>query len=109
MTLDIAYAHDELHRGLDALPGDYQVMIKVSIPEKADLYLDLIRYSRVQRVVVLSGGYPCDTACQRLAKNHGMIVSFSCALLQDLRYTMTDAEFDAVPTKFIEQIFRAST
>ncbi|WP_254511783.1 beta/alpha barrel domain-containing protein [Komagataeibacter oboediens] len=49
--------HDELHRGLDALPGDHQVMIKVSIPEKVDLYLDLIRHPGVQRVVALSGGF----------------------------------------------------
>ncbi|QHC35579.1 fructose bisphosphate aldolase [Komagataeibacter xylinus] len=104
-----ALLHDELHRGLDALPGDYQVMIKVSIPEKADLYLDLIKHPRVQRVVALSGGYPRDEACQRLAANHGMIASFSRALLQDLRYTMTDAEFDAALAKAIEQIFKAST
>ncbi|AQU88629.1 fructose bisphosphate aldolase [Komagataeibacter nataicola] len=104
-----ALLHDELHRGLDALPGDYQVMIKVSIPEKADLYLDLIKHPRVQRVVALSGGYPRDEACQRLAANHGMIASFSRALLEDLRYTMTDAEFDAALAKAIEQIFKAST
>ncbi|MGS0646606.1 fructose bisphosphate aldolase [Komagataeibacter melomenusus] len=101
--------HDELHRGLDALPGDYQVMIKVSIPEKADLYLDLIRHPRVQRVVALSGGYPRDEACQLLAKNHGMIASFSRALLEDLRYGMTDAQFDAALAKSIDQIFKAST
>ncbi|GCE82388.1 fructose bisphosphate aldolase [Komagataeibacter diospyri] len=104
-----ALLHDELHRGLDALPGDYQVMIKVSIPEKADLYLDLIKHPRVQRVVALSGGYPRDEACQRLAANHGMIASFSRALLEDLRYTMTDAEFDAALAKSIDQIFKAST
>ncbi|MBV1824998.1 fructose bisphosphate aldolase [Komagataeibacter oboediens] len=104
-----ALLHDELHRGLDALPGDYQVMIKVSIPEKADLYLDLIRHPRVQRVVALSGGYPRDEACERLAKNHGMIASFSRALLEDLRYTMTDAEFDAALAKSIDQIYAAST
>ncbi|RBM05960.1 fructose bisphosphate aldolase [Novacetimonas cocois] len=101
--------HDELHRGLDALPGDYQVMIKVSIPEKADLYLDLIKHPRVQRVVALSGGYPRDEACQRLSANHGMIASFSRALLEDLRYTMTDAEFDAALAKSIDQIYAAST
>ncbi|MBV1829870.1 fructose bisphosphate aldolase [Komagataeibacter sp. AV436] len=101
--------HDELHRGLDALPGDYQVMIKVSIPEKADLYLDLIKHPRVQRVVALSGGYPRDEACQLLAKNHGMIASFSRALLEDLRYGMTDAQFDAALAKSIDQIFKAST
>ncbi|WP_308721505.1 fructose bisphosphate aldolase [Komagataeibacter xylinus] len=104
-----ALLHDELHRGLDALPGDYQVMIKVSIPEKADLYLDLIKHPRVQRVVALSGGYPRDEACQRLAANHGMIASFSRALLEDLRYTMTDADFDAALAKSIDQIFKAST
>ncbi|GBQ79065.1 fructose-1,6-bisphosphate aldolase [Komagataeibacter intermedius NRIC 0521] len=104
-----ALLHDELHRGLDALPGDRQVMIKVSIPEKADLYLDLIKHPRVQRVVALSGGYPRDEACERLAKNHGMIASFSRALLEDLRYTMTDAEFDAALAKSIDQIYAAST
>ena len=104
-----ALLHDELHRGLDALPGDYQVMIKVSIPEKADLYLDLIKHPRVQRVVALSGGYPRDEACQLLAANHGMIASFSRALLEDLRYTMTDADFDAALAKSIDQIFKAST
>ncbi len=85
------------------------VMIKVSIPEKADLYLDLIKHPRVQRVVALSGGYPRDEACERLAKNHGMIASFSRALLEDLRYTMTDAEFDAALAKSIDQIYAAST
>ncbi|MCE2574159.1 fructose bisphosphate aldolase [Komagataeibacter sp. FNDCR2] len=104
-----ALLHDELRRGLDALPGDYQVMIKVSIPEKADLYLDLIKHPRVQRVVALSGGYPRDEACQRLSANHGMIASFSRALLEDLRYTMTDVEFDAALAKSIDQIFKAST
>ena len=104
-----ALLHDELRRGLDALPGDYQVMLKVSIPEKADLYLDLVKHPRVQRVVALSGGYPRDEACQRLSANHGMIASFSRALLEDLRYTMSDAEFDAALAKSIDQIFKAST
>ena len=101
--------HDELHRGLDALPGDYQVMIKVSIPEKPDLYLDLVKHPRVQRVVALSGGYSRDEACQRLAENHGMIASFSRALLEELRYTMTDAQFDAALSTAIDQIYTAST
>ncbi|POF63088.1 fructose bisphosphate aldolase [Novacetimonas maltaceti] len=101
--------HDELHRGLDALPGDYQVMIKVSIPEKPDLYLDLVKHPRVQRVVALSGGYSRDEACERLAQNHGMIASFSRALLEELRCTMTDEQFDAALATAIDQIYKAST
>ncbi|MHC0613748.1 hypothetical protein [Komagataeibacter oboediens] len=74
-----ALLHDELHRGLDALPGDHQVMIKILIPEKADLfYLDLIRHPGVQRVVALSGGF--TRAMKRAGiwrRTHGMIASFS--------------------------------
>lgn len=104
-----ALLHDELKRGLEGLPGDYQVMLKVTIPEKSDLYLDLVQHPRVQRVVALSGGYPRDEACRRLSANHGMIASFSRALVEDLRYSMTDVEFDAALEKSIDQIYKAST
>ncbi|MBB2203440.1 fructose bisphosphate aldolase [Gluconacetobacter takamatsuzukensis] len=104
-----AILRDELARGLDALPGDYQVMLKLTIPETPDLYLDLVRHPRVQRVVALSGGYTLDDACTRLAANHGMIASFSRALLGELKVSMTDAEFDATLAKAVEKIYRAST
>ncbi|MBB2169335.1 fructose bisphosphate aldolase [Gluconacetobacter aggeris] len=104
-----AILRDELARGLDALPGDYQVMLKLTIPETPDLYLDLVRHPRVQRVVALSGGYTLDDACARLAANHGMIASFSRALVGELKASMTDAEFDATLAAAIDKIYRAST
>ena len=74
-----------------------------------DLYGPLIKHSRVARVVALSGGYRRDDACRRLAANHGMIASFSRALIDDLRHSMSDAEFDAALATAIDEIFRAST
>ncbi len=98
----------EIAGALDALTGDKQVMLKLSIPAKADLYAPLIGHHRVARVVALSGGFSCDEACERLSHNHGMIASFSRALLEDLRHGQSDAEFDAVLGKAIDQIYHAS-
>jgi fructose-bisphosphate aldolase class I len=100
---------DELLKGLDALPADRQVMIKLTIPEVPDLYKPLIDHARVTRIVALSGGYPLADACKRLSANHGMIASFSRALLDDLRISMSDAELDAALAKVIDTIFEAST
>ena len=99
----------ELTKKVDALPPDHQVMLKLTIPDVPDLYVPLIEHARVQRVVALSGGYTRADACARLAKNHGMIASFSRALIGDLRYSMSDAEFDAVLAQVIDEIFKAST
>jgi fructose-bisphosphate aldolase class I len=84
-------------------------MLKLSIPVKPDLYATLVDHPRVVRVVALSGGYSRDEACAELAKNHGMIASFSRALLDDLRHQMTETEFDAALSVAIDQIYRAST
>jgi fructose-bisphosphate aldolase class I len=84
-------------------------MLKVTLPEVPDLYAPLIKHDRVQRVVALSGGYPRDEACKRLASNHGMIASFSRALVDGLTYSMSDAEFDAALTAAIDEIYTAST
>jgi len=84
-------------------------MLKLTVPEVPDLYLPLIEHDRVVRVVALSGGYTRDVACQRLAANHRMIASFSRALIDDLRHSMSDAEFNAALAKSIEEIYRAST
>ena len=100
---------DELLAGLDAMPGDYPVMIKLTIPDVADLYAPVIAHKRVLRVVALSGGYSIDDACARLAHNHGMIASFSRALLDDLKKGMSDAEFDTVLGAVIDKIYHAST
>jgi len=99
---------DELTKGLDALTGDKQVMLKLSIPAKADTYAALAGHYRVARVVALSGGFSCDEACAHLSHNHGMIASFSRALLEDLRHGQSDAEFDATLAKAIDQIYTAS-
>jgi fructose-bisphosphate aldolase, class I len=99
----------ELLKGLDALPADRQVMIKLTIPDVTDLYMPLIEHDRVERIVALSGGYKRDDACRRLAKNHGMIASFSRALVEDLKYSMTDDEFNAALAKAIDEIYTAST
>lgn len=100
---------DELVKALDALPGDDKVMLKLSIPAKAGLYDALVDHPRVLRVVALSGGFARPEACVELAKNRGMIASFSRALLNDLRVQMTDAEFDASLGEAIGDIYTAST
>ena len=98
----------ELTKGLDGLPAGRQVMFKLTIPETPDFYAPLINDKRVARVVALSGGYTRAEACKRLAANHGMIASFSRALAQDLRRSMSDAEFNAALASAIDEIYRAS-
>ncbi|HJU20294.1 MAG TPA: fructose bisphosphate aldolase [Stellaceae bacterium] len=99
----------ELTRKLDALPDGRQVMLKVTIPDVPDLYSALIKHKRVARVVALSGGYTRADACKRLSANHGMIASFSRALTEDLRHSMSDSEFNETLAKSIDEIYRAST
>src|SRR5208282_2236876 len=100
---------DELTKGLDALPAGRKVMFKLTLPEVPDFYMPLINDKRVARVVALSGGYTRAEACKRLAADHGMIASFSRALAQDLRRSMSDAEFDKALADSIDEIYRAST
>jgi fructose-bisphosphate aldolase class I len=99
----------ELIKGLDALPADKQVMLKLTLPEVPDFYSTLVNHKRVARVVALSGGYTRADACQRLARNHGMIASFSRALTEGLNRSMSDAEFDAALASSIDEIYQAST
>jgi fructose-bisphosphate aldolase, class I len=99
----------ELKRKLDAVPDGSRVMLKLTIPDVPDLYLPLINHKRVARIVALSGGYTRADACQRLSANHGMIASFSRALAEGLKHSMSDAEFDATLAKSIDEIYRAST
>ena len=99
----------ELTRKLDSLPDGRRVMLKLTIPDVPDLYLTLTKHERVARVVALSGGYTRADACNRLAANHGMIASFSRALAEDLRHSMSDSEFDAALARSIDEIYRAST
>ena len=98
----------ELIKALDAQGEGREVMLKLTIPVKPDLYAPLVAHPRVARVVALSGGFSRDEACVELGKNHGMIASFSRALLSDLRADMSDGEFDATLGKAIDQICGAS-
>jgi len=99
---------DELLKGLDALPESSRVMIKLTIPDEADFYRPLIEHPRVVRVVALSGGYSRTDACKRLAENHGMIASFSRALINELKKSMSDSEFDKTLAESIDEIYEAS-
>lgn len=100
---------DELLKGLDGLIGEQKVMIKLAIPEAPDLYKPLTDHPGVVRIVALSGGYELADACQRLSRNHGIIASFSRALVDGLKLRMSDAEFNAMLAKAVDGIYEAST
>jgi fructose-bisphosphate aldolase class I len=93
---------------LDEQPADQPVMLKLTIPDVDDFYLDLVQHPKVLRVVALSGGYPRDDANARLARNHGMIASFSRALTEGLSAQQSAEEFDAALDTAIAGIFAAS-
>ena len=98
----------EITRKLEDLPDDQQVMLKLSIPAEAGLFEPLTRHPKVLRVVALSGGFSRADACRDLAKNPGMIASFSRALLSDLRHGQSDEEFDRTLGSAIDDIYAAS-
>lgn len=100
---------DEMGKQLSVMAGDAKVMLKLSLPVVPGHYDALVDHPRVLRVVALSGGYERPEACAELAKNRGVIASFSRALLQDLRHQMTDAEFDASLAEAIDAIYNASS
>jgi fructose-bisphosphate aldolase, class I len=93
---------------LDALPADRQVMLKLSLPTVDNFYAPLVDHPRVLKVVALSGGHSRDAANAILARNRGMIASFSRALTEGLSAQQTDAEFDAVLGQAIDSIHAAS-
>ena len=93
---------------LAKLPADAKIMFKVTIPTVDNLYEGIMKDPHVVRVVALSGGYTQDDANEKLARNHGLIASFSRALAQELRVSQSDAEFDAVLKKAVDSIYRAS-
>jgi fructose-bisphosphate aldolase class I len=100
---------DEILKALDAFPADKQVMLKLSLPVVPGTFDALVDHPKVLRVVALSGGFARPEACVELAKNKGIIASFSRALLSDLRFGMTDAEFDASLGSAIDEIYTGST
>ncbi len=99
---------DEIAKQLDLLPAGEAVVLKLTIPTVADQYAPLIAHKSVVRVVALSGGYSRADACEKLSHNHGMIASFSRALTENLRVTMSDAEFQASLAETINEIYAAS-
>jgi len=99
---------EEILRNLDGIPDGQRVMLKLSIPAEANLFAPLIDHPRVLRVVALSGGFSREDACRALAKNPGMIASFSRALLSDLRAQQSDEEFDRTLGTAIDEIYAAS-
>ena len=99
---------DEILKHLDAMPDDKQVMLKLSIPTKANQYKPLVDHPRVMRVVALSGGYSRDEANAKLAQNTGMIASFSRALTEGLSAQQDDDAFNTTLATAIDAIYEAS-
>ena len=93
---------------LDRL-GDPGVLFKLTIPTEEDLYLDLVEHRNVVRVAALSGGYTHDEACEGLSRQHGMVASFSRALVEGLSVDQTDDEFDRILDRSVANIFAASS
>ena len=99
---------NEIREHIAKLPKDVLIMLKLSIPTQADLYKEFIGHPQVVRVVALSGGYSREEANALLAKNHGMIASFSRALSEDLRAQQSQEEFDKTLAAAIKSIYDAS-
>jgi fructose-bisphosphate aldolase class I len=93
---------------LNELPAGQVVMLKLTLPEQDDFYADFVKHPKVLRVVALSGGYSREEANNRLSKQHGVVASFSRALVEGLTAQQSDAEFNAVLDKSIQSIFDAS-
>jgi len=97
-----------LEEYLDALPANQWVMLKLTLPEQDDFYAEFTNHPKVLKVVALSGGYSRAEANERLSRNHGVIASFSRALVEGLSVRQTDAEFDAELDSTIQGIYEAS-
>lgn len=98
----------EIFKQLELLDKDTKLMFKLSIPSEDDFYAELMEYPHVVRVVALSGGYSREEANELLAKNHGLIASFSRALAEGLSAKQSDEEFNKVLANSIESIYKAS-
>ena len=93
---------------LDHLRTGESVMLKLTLPEQDDFYAECVQHPNVVRVVALSGGYGREEANDRLRRNHGIVASFSRALVEGLMAQQSDAEFNAMLDKYIQSIFDAS-
>ena len=94
---------------LKKLPADRLVMLKLTLPEEDDLYLDFVRHPKVLKVVALSGGYSREEGNKRLRRNHGVVASFSRALVEGLSAQQSEAEYNAALDAAIQSIFEASS
>jgi len=93
---------------LKKLPADQLVMLKLTLPEQDDLYLDFVRHPKVLKVVALSGGYSREEGNRRLRRNHGVVASFSRALVEGLTAQQSETEYNALLDAAIQSIFDAS-
>jgi fructose-bisphosphate aldolase, class I len=97
-----------LLKSLSNLPADQPVMLKLTLPEQADFYSELVKHPKVLKVVALSGGYSRQEGNDRLRRNHGVVASFSRALVEGLSAQQSDAEFDAMLDTAVQSIYEAS-
>jgi fructose-bisphosphate aldolase, class I len=97
-----------LLESVNKLPANQVVMLKLTLPDQADLYAELVKHPKVLKVVALSGGYSRQEGNDRLRKNHGVVASFSRALVEGLSAQQSDAEFDAMLDTAIQSIYEAS-
>jgi fructose-bisphosphate aldolase, class I len=97
-----------IHEKLDTLPAGQLVMLKLTLPERADFYAEFIKHPKVLKVVALSGGYSLVEGNDRLRRNHGVVASFSRALVGGLSARQSDAEFNALLDSTIQSIYEAS-
>ncbi|HEY5743137.1 MAG TPA: hypothetical protein VIS99_11405 [Terrimicrobiaceae bacterium] len=93
---------------LNKLPADQLVMLKITLPEQADFYAELVKHPKVLKVVALSGGYSRQGGNDRLRKNHGVVASFSRALVEGLFAQQSDTQFDAMLDTVIQSIYESS-
>ena len=93
---------------LGQIPADQSLMLKLTLPEEGGFFQELVEHPRVLKVVALSGGYTRDEANTRLARNHGVVASFSRALTEDLRIDQPDSEFDTALDASVQSIYQAS-
>jgi fructose-bisphosphate aldolase, class I len=93
---------------LNKLPADQLVMLKITLPEQADFYAELVKHPKVLKVVALSGGYSRQEGNDRLGRNHGVVASFSRALVEGLSAHQSDAQFDAILDAAIQSIYESS-
>ena len=97
-----------LIENLNKLPANQSVMLKLTLPAKDDFYQELVKHPKVLKVVALSGGYSRDEGNARLARNHGVIASFSRALVEGLLANQSDSEFNTALDAYIQSIYEAS-